>query len=290
MPSCEDKGRRGAAEAQPLFSCYRAETLLERRSPAYRRRNGAHPPIGAAAGPKLRKWYGEGERGAAVAQPRGPGGAPRGEPDAPARTAVLVTDADSPTGEQIVLQLILARWRPPPRSDRLCRHGWRHGGSTRPSRVLVSRWSRGPARWSGSALRQGVVCRRFKPACIQPPCPLGGAVGKRFSQLGLLRWGRGAAPQPGRRDVRAPRLLSVLFLWSPHMSGGWCKRAGRMRTGAARWAGRQEVRVLVRDAAAARAAFGEYVTPVEGGIGARRPCTRSATPACASQPCGQQLE
>jgi hypothetical protein len=132
-----------------------------------RRWSGAQPPVGAAAGPKLRKWYGEGERGAAVAQPRGPGGAPRGEPDAPARTAVLVTDADSPTGEQIVLQLILARWRPPPRPLALCRHGWRCSGFIPPFRVLVSRWSGGPARRCGLVLEQGRGRIRFGPACIR---------------------------------------------------------------------------------------------------------------------------
>ena len=63
-----------------------------------------------AAGPKLRKWYGEGERGVTVAQPVRPGSAGGGEPnDAVQRTAVLVTEADSATGEQVVLQLILAR-------------------------------------------------------------------------------------------------------------------------------------------------------------------------------------
>ena len=63
-----------------------------------------------AGGPKLRKWYGQGER------PTDGGGMQRKdtapqeqEPEGP-RDAVLVTDADSPTGEFIVLQLILARW------------------------------------------------------------------------------------------------------------------------------------------------------------------------------------
>ena len=37
-----------------------------------------------------------------------PGGLMEEEADVP-RTAVLVTDADSPTAEQVVLQLILAR-------------------------------------------------------------------------------------------------------------------------------------------------------------------------------------
>ena len=38
---------------------------------------------------------------------------------------------------------------------------------------------------------------------------------------------------------------------------------------------RQEVRLLTRDPAAARSAFGEYVTPVEGHVGA--PCARWLT-------------
>ena len=64
-----------------------------------------------AAGPKLRKWYGEGER-----IPRDGGGMPEGPEeenlleDEEAGDAVLVTDADSPMGELIVLQLILARY------------------------------------------------------------------------------------------------------------------------------------------------------------------------------------
>ena len=61
-------------------------------------------------GPKLRKWYGEGELpvdGGNVADKM-----PEPEDIAPEDTetdAILVTDADSATGEQIVLQLILAR-------------------------------------------------------------------------------------------------------------------------------------------------------------------------------------
>lgn len=60
-----------------------------------------------AGGPKLRKWYGQGER------PTDGGGMRRSEPtsqidpNAP-KDAVLVTDADSPTGDAVVLQLILA--------------------------------------------------------------------------------------------------------------------------------------------------------------------------------------
>lgn len=67
-----------------------------------------------AAGPKLRKWYGEGER-----MPKDGGGSfDDGEADTSVqigsdvpRTAILVTDADSPLAEQVVLQLILARCR-----------------------------------------------------------------------------------------------------------------------------------------------------------------------------------
>lgn len=65
-----------------------------------------------AAGPKLRKWYGEGER-----MPTDSGGLRddlQSERPSPGkedvlRTAILVTDADNPTAEQVVLQLILAR-------------------------------------------------------------------------------------------------------------------------------------------------------------------------------------
>ncbi|GIL49809.1 hypothetical protein Vafri_6123 [Volvox africanus] len=55
------------------------------------------------AGPKLRKWYGAGERPV--------DGGEEQEPEEPDTTSdvVLVTDADSPIGEQVVLQLILAR-------------------------------------------------------------------------------------------------------------------------------------------------------------------------------------
>lgn len=63
-----------------------------------------------AGGPKLRKWYGEGELpvdGGSIADKM-----PEPEDIAPDDTetdAILVTDADSATGEQVVLQLILAR-------------------------------------------------------------------------------------------------------------------------------------------------------------------------------------
>ena len=67
-----------------------------------------------AGGPKLRKWYGEGELpadgGSAVVEKM-----PEPEdipPEDVKRDAILVTDADSPTGEQVVLQLILARYLP----------------------------------------------------------------------------------------------------------------------------------------------------------------------------------
>lgn len=63
-----------------------------------------------AGGPKLRKWYGEGELpvdGGDIADKM-----PEPEDIAPEDVetdAILVTDADSATGEQVVLQLILAR-------------------------------------------------------------------------------------------------------------------------------------------------------------------------------------
>lgn len=65
-----------------------------------------------SAGPKLRKWYGQDEW-----MPRdggfdidGPTKAPdEEEPEDGPRDAVLVTHVDSPTGEQVVLQLVLAR-------------------------------------------------------------------------------------------------------------------------------------------------------------------------------------
>ncbi len=79
-------------------------------------------------GPKLRKWYGEGDLpvdgGNSIV-----GNMPEPEDIAPEdieRDAVLVTDADSPTGEQVVLQLILARyftekstWSPPSLPNKL---------------------------------------------------------------------------------------------------------------------------------------------------------------------------
>lgn len=70
------------------------------------------PPSG---GPKLRKWYGEGELpvdGGNIADKM-----PEPEDIAPEnieKDAILVTDADSATGEQIILQLILARQSPHP--------------------------------------------------------------------------------------------------------------------------------------------------------------------------------
>ena len=66
-----------------------------------------------AAGPKLRKWYGEGERmpkdGGGSLEDYGTEAPLEDEPDV-LRTAVLVTDADNPLAEQVVLQLILARY------------------------------------------------------------------------------------------------------------------------------------------------------------------------------------
>lgn len=58
------------------------------------------------AGPKLRKWYGEGERRPRDGQDPDP--EDEEEPQGPA-DAILVTDGDSPTGELVILQLILAR-------------------------------------------------------------------------------------------------------------------------------------------------------------------------------------
>lgn len=58
----------------------------------------------------MRKWYGQGER-PTDGGGRVPGQDPDPEPeaaDAP-RESVLVTDAESPTGQAVVLQLILAR-------------------------------------------------------------------------------------------------------------------------------------------------------------------------------------
>ena len=58
-----------------------------------------------AAGPKLRKWYGEGER-----RPQDGGEPEQEEPESEGSgDAILVTDADSRMGELIILQLILAR-------------------------------------------------------------------------------------------------------------------------------------------------------------------------------------
>ena len=63
-----------------------------------------------SGGPKLRKWYGEGDLpadGGNIADKM-----PEPEDISPEdieQDAILVTDADSATGEQIVLQLILAR-------------------------------------------------------------------------------------------------------------------------------------------------------------------------------------
>lgn len=58
-----------------------------------------------AAGPKLRKWYGEGER---QPQDGGPDPDEEGEPEG-GGDSILVTDGDSPTGELLLLQLMLAR-------------------------------------------------------------------------------------------------------------------------------------------------------------------------------------
>lgn len=63
-------------------------------------------------GPKLRKWYGEGDLpldGGNTIVKNMPEPQDIAHEDIE-RDAVLVTDADSPTGEQVVLQLILARY------------------------------------------------------------------------------------------------------------------------------------------------------------------------------------
>ena len=67
------------------------------------------------AGPKMRRWYGEGERlpedGEIDLPPLEAPPAPQDQQILPPeRTHVLVTDADSPLGEQVLIQLILARW------------------------------------------------------------------------------------------------------------------------------------------------------------------------------------
>jgi hypothetical protein len=66
-----------------------------------------------AAGPKLRKWYGEGERlpsdGGGLEPARAPEPEPEEDTEDEPKEAILVTDGNSPTGEQIVLQLILSR-------------------------------------------------------------------------------------------------------------------------------------------------------------------------------------
>jgi hypothetical protein len=64
-----------------------------------------------AAGPKMRKWYGETEK---LTLAHDDGGSPEDtgadhEQDEGPRNAVLVTDADSPLGTLIVLQLVLSR-------------------------------------------------------------------------------------------------------------------------------------------------------------------------------------
>ena len=64
-----------------------------------------------AAGPKLRKWYGEGERMPMDGGEEDLADRPDiSEPEEDgSKDAILVTDADSPTAEQVVLQLILSR-------------------------------------------------------------------------------------------------------------------------------------------------------------------------------------
>ncbi|BDA48364.1 hypothetical protein COCOBI_12-0410 [Coccomyxa sp. Obi] len=62
------------------------------------------------AGPKLRKWYGEGERMPVDGGMSDDSDIISTEPeDEGLRDAILVTDADNPTAEQVILQLILSR-------------------------------------------------------------------------------------------------------------------------------------------------------------------------------------
>lgn len=66
------------------------------------------------AGPKLRRWYGETEK---LTFPKDGGEPPEEEaeedPDLDGtKEAVLVTDADTPLGELLVLQLVLSRCGP----------------------------------------------------------------------------------------------------------------------------------------------------------------------------------
>jgi hypothetical protein len=73
----------------------------------------AHEPSDCewpAGGPKLRKWYGETEK-LTGPKGRGPSEGPDEEEDQydGPRNAVLVTDADRPLGELLVLQLVLSR-------------------------------------------------------------------------------------------------------------------------------------------------------------------------------------
>ncbi len=63
-----------------------------------------------AAGPKLRKWYGEGERMPVDGGMSAESDEVNAEPeDEGLRDAILVTDADNTTAEQVILQLILSR-------------------------------------------------------------------------------------------------------------------------------------------------------------------------------------
>lgn len=69
--------------------------------------------LATPGGPKLRRWYGEGGRlpsdGGGLAEGDGGGGGGEEAEEEGPREAVLVTDADGGMGEQVVLQLILAR-------------------------------------------------------------------------------------------------------------------------------------------------------------------------------------
>ena len=96
----------------------RSATLKRRHSPASRVAvHGFKDELldFVLAGPKMRRWYGEGERlpedGDFDPQPLEPPPAPKDQDVLPPekRTVVLVTDADSQLGEQVLIQLILAR-------------------------------------------------------------------------------------------------------------------------------------------------------------------------------------
>jgi hypothetical protein len=84
------------------------------RPPQRRSHPPPYPPHALSrppGGPKLRKWYGQedgpGERAAGGGAPAE--GAAGADGDGSARDVVLVTDGESAMGEQVALQLIVAR-------------------------------------------------------------------------------------------------------------------------------------------------------------------------------------